>query len=353
MMVPTKRERMAAYLNDGYGSSRYGLQPVVLDTSCVWTGLHFQKRNGVPPASVRAQAKGSVRLFMEYDTLVETNERLPRFAQQLDVSEAALRHALNESWLPHIHVVKVPDVWRPLDARAVAVRDLDPDDYPAAALAALLSPSMLLSHDLKAFGPLSLRSLRQGIDGVSAIEDLRVAEVALEGAGLIPAIPAWAASTGMRLATKRFGPGAWLVFALLALGGIYLYQRQTPERREHIKASTRAVGLGLLELYAAASERLDEARLRVYGCEVPSPEARTLTSTVLRELGRTTDSLSAQQLADRLPHAVRPSVADLRALLRAHDGETFRQVRRGGFVLGCRYSLGEVGSRPRLREEPR
>jgi hypothetical protein len=32
-------------------------------------------------------------------------------------------------------------------------------------------------------------------------------------------------------------------------------------------------------------------------------------------------------------------VADIRAILRAHDNEVFQQVRRGGFVLGAHYQL--------------
>jgi hypothetical protein len=57
--------------------------PAVLDTACVRTGLHYQLRNGFPPASVTMARAGEVRLFMEYETLTETGKKLPKFARDL------------------------------------------------------------------------------------------------------------------------------------------------------------------------------------------------------------------------------------------------------------------------------
>ena len=59
--------------------------PTVLDTSCVRTGLQYQLANGRLPVSIDAARSGRTRLFMELDTLNETWERLPRFAEQLNV----------------------------------------------------------------------------------------------------------------------------------------------------------------------------------------------------------------------------------------------------------------------------
>lgn len=44
---------------------------MVLDTACVRTGFHYQLSIGSPPASVTTARDGTVRLFMEYDTLVQ------------------------------------------------------------------------------------------------------------------------------------------------------------------------------------------------------------------------------------------------------------------------------------------
>ena len=63
--------------------------PAVLDTACVRTGLHYQLRNGSPPASVTTARDGMVRLFMEYDTLTETLAHLPKFAASFGSSRRA------------------------------------------------------------------------------------------------------------------------------------------------------------------------------------------------------------------------------------------------------------------------
>ena len=78
---------------------------------------------------------------MEYDTLTEAIARLPRFAGQFGVPVADMQRMFEQDWLPHVQVVKVPDELRQLDPRAAAVRAADPNDYAAASLAALLSPT--------------------------------------------------------------------------------------------------------------------------------------------------------------------------------------------------------------------
>ena len=123
--------------------------PAVLDTACVRTGLHFQIKNGFPPRSVMSARDGSLRLFMEYDTLVETSERLPRFAKQLGVPATELKRALNRDWLPHIEVVKLPPSLRQIDQRALAVRDRDADDFRGAVKLPLAKgppPARLTAH---------------------------------------------------------------------------------------------------------------------------------------------------------------------------------------------------------------
>src|SRR5260370_336872 len=129
---------------------------------------------GFPTASVQAAHGGSVRLLMEYDTLVETQRKLSKFARGLGVPEAELRRILNEDWLPHIEVVKIPPRLRQVDRRAQQVSESDPDDYPAAALAALLSPCILLTHNYTDFATLGVRTQSQGVDAVLALVDLTI-----------------------------------------------------------------------------------------------------------------------------------------------------------------------------------
>jgi len=51
------------------------------------------------------------------------------------------------------------------------------------------------------------------------------------------------------------------------------------------------------------------------------------------------ESMSAQQLFDTLDESVRPAVDPLRRSLHANKAAVFREVRRGGFVLGERYHV--------------
>ena len=97
---------------------RGGPLPAVLDTDFIRTGLHDQLKQGKLPMSVWSAAEGSLRLFMEYDTLVETEAKLPKFARQFGVSVDELRRILNQEWLPNIDVVCLPPGLRGLDPRA-------------------------------------------------------------------------------------------------------------------------------------------------------------------------------------------------------------------------------------------
>jgi hypothetical protein len=311
----------------------------VLDTSCVRTGLHFQIKNGSPPKSVTSARDGLVRLYMEYDTLVETGKRLPRFARQFGVSVAELTRVLNEDWLPHINVVSIPPSWREIDSRALAVRKRDADDYPAAALAALLSPCILLTRNVKDFGALGVGALSQGVSGVVAAAKVEDGQARVRAVALIPALPIQAAGATVKWALQRFGSATWLAIGLLVAGGVYLYLDQAPERRERIKKVAAGIGTHLLEQYAAATAEVRQARAELVACLVPEPVYRSPASAMLRELALSYESLSAQQLAELIKPELRPAVADLRAQLRANDKTLFAQVRRGGFVLGRRYEL--------------
>jgi len=336
-------EELAALLADAADPAWSGLSsrplPAVLDTDFVRTGLHHQLSKGTPPRSMRTARDGLLRLFMEYDTLAETAERLPRFADQLGVSAAELRRVLNEDWLPHIDVVQLPAALREADPRAREVRDRDADDYPAAALAALLSPCLLLTHNYRHFGALGVHTREQGVDGVMAVATIRVGEMQVRAVVLLPELPARAAVGAFKWTYERIGPVTWVLVAVLAGGGIYWYCKQPPERRERIKQVAGDIGASYLKQAGAAAEVAYQGRVLLRACVVPRPEQRTIVSAVVRELAIAEESLSAEQLAELLHPPVRPPVADLRAWLRQHDGTVVAQVRRGGFVLGSRCQL--------------
>jgi hypothetical protein len=336
-------EDLSALIADAMDASWLDLSrrplPAVLDTDFVRTGLHYQLRNGIPPRSVRTAQRGSLRLFMEYDTLTETEARLPKFADQLGVPVADLRRVLNEDWLPHVDVVKLPASLRRADPRALQVRDRDIGDFPAGALAALLSPCLLLTCNYKHFGALGVRTRSQAVDGVMAVAAINIGEMQVQVIVMIPAAPTMAAGAVVKWASDRFGPVAWVILGVLIGGGFYWYRKQPPERRERVKQVAGEIGTHLMEEYGTAADRVNRARMLLRACVVPSPQQRTTVSAIMRELALSPESLSAQQLADLLDPSARPSVADLRAFLRAHDTTVFAQVRRGGFVLGSHYQL--------------
>jgi hypothetical protein len=94
----------------------------------------------------------------------------------------------------------------------------------------------------------------------------------------------------------------------------------------------------VFEEYAKATAGVQQARVELRACVVPGPEYRSSASAMLRELAISRESLSAQQLAELVDPSLRPSVANLRAYLKAND-TLFAQVRRGGFVQGRHYKL--------------
>jgi hypothetical protein len=337
------QDELAALLDEAMDPGWIGLHdrplPAVLDTDFIRTGLNYQLSNGIPPRSVRTAQEGSLRLFMEYDTLTETGERLARFADQLHVPVADLRRILNEDWLPHVDVVKLPATMRQADPRALEVRDRDSADFPAAALAALLSPCLLLTRNYKHFGVLGVRTRGQGVDGVMAVVAINVGEMQVRAVVLLPELPVRVGAATMKWATGRIGPAAWVMLGVIVAGGIYWFCRQPPERRDRISTAAGQIGSHLLTEFGKAADGVQQARLQLRACVVPGPGERSVVSAVLRELALCPESLSAQQLAELLAPRARPLVTDLRAFLRTHDATVFTQVRHGGFVLGTHYHL--------------
>lgn len=323
-----------SYSHPGWSELSNGPLLAVLDTSCVRTGLHYQLRNGSPPASITTARDGSIRLLMEYDTLVETNRKLPKFAKSLGVTTDELRRILNEDWLPYIRVVSLPPELRQADERALAVRACDPDDFPAAALAAVLSPCILLTHNYTDFGALGMRTESQGVDGILAGIDLRIGQMYMNVVVLVPAATVRAAIGATKWVHQKVGPYTWLILAGLVLLVIWIYSKQPPERKERIKDGATTFGKFVLDEATTASAEIAVARTQLTACVVPGSLSRTPEMAAMRALAMAEESLSAEQLAELLDDSVRPPVAQLRAYLRANNKTMVYEVRRGGFVLG-------------------
>jgi hypothetical protein len=313
--------------------------PVVLDTSCVRNGLHYQLAQGRVPATLHLAESGKARLFMEKETLIETWERLPRFADQMGVPVSQLRSLFGDHWLPLISVVSLSDGLRKLDPRGAAVLARDPDDYPAAALAALLSPCILLTRNHRDFAPLGVRTPTQGVDAILAVIEVRAGETQLQAVAFVPAAPALAVGGVTKWAADRIGPAAYLILAVLVVGGIYLYRKQPEERKETIRNFAVESGKFLMEQANQAMATVNNAEGQLGACLVPGPENPAPVSAVLRHLALADSSMSAQQLCDVLDDSVRPTVANLRAFLHGSKPNLVREARRGSFMLGNPYHV--------------
>ena len=313
--------------------------PCVLDTSCVRTGLGIQLHTGRPPRSILAAQEGRTRIFIEKETLDETWERLDRFADQLRVPVGRLHSMFGNDWLPHISVVSLPESVRCLDHRAIAVGDLDFGDYPAAALAALLSPCILLTGNHHHFAPLGISYSRQFSDALIAAIDLRAGEYQIQGIIMVPAAPVYAAGAATKWAYGKVGPVALLLLAAVIVSGVFLYRRQPTERREAIRTVAGRFGEGFMEQYAEAQRAVNSAQNQLFACLVPPPDKRSIPSAVLRLLATACDSMSAEQISEGLPAEVQPSVDTLRRWMQVNKPLLFSEARRGSFRLGNRYSI--------------
>jgi hypothetical protein len=315
---------------------RYGPIPVVLDTSGLRRGLHVQVAQGKLPACLWCIDRGEMRLFMEKETYLEAQALIPRFARQLAVSEGDLRARFDSDWVPRMRVLSLPSALRALDQRAAEVQARDATDYGSTALAALLSPCVLLTSD-KDFAALGVNDPRQGAYAIVAAIEVRVGERTMSAVTTVPMTPVVGAGVGIKMAADRFGGAlVGVTLAIVILGGVLLYRAQPQERKQRLREGAAAAGRFYLEAAARAAEQLAAAEALLYASAIPGPLERTPTSAVLRRLATAPKSMSAAQIAESLADDVRPPVPELRAFLHANKADLFAEVRRGGFLLGYR-----------------
>lgn len=104
------------------------------------------------------------------------------------------------------------------------------DDFPAAALAALLSPCLLLTHNYKHFGALGVRTRMQGVDSVMAVLAINIGGSSCRRSSS-SRLPFRVVGAAMEWATEKIGPLAWVILGVGVAGGIVWYCKQPPERR--------------------------------------------------------------------------------------------------------------------------
>jgi hypothetical protein len=322
-------------------ASNYKIEtPVIaiVDTSFLRTGFEFQLANGRAPRSLVEMRSGSVKAFIEGETLRETFKKFPKFARQLGVSEKVLRDLFVDEWMPNVKVVDLPEHLRDLDERSLAVRQRDCNDFAAASLAVLLSPCVLLTHDLD-FQALGVSDRDQGYFAICLVGELIEGNAQVRATAMIPAAPIMVLGAGTKYAYDRYGPAALGILGLIAAGGVLLYLNQPVERRQAIKRGTGTALHALAEMYGEATATVQHAQRELRINLVPPSEDPQPIASILRVLATTSKSLSAQQLCDELEGTYSFNVKDVRAYLHAYKGSLFFEERRGGFRLGLPYSL--------------
>jgi nitrogenase subunit NifH len=205
-----------------------------------------------------------------------------------------------------------------------------------------LSPCILLTRNHRDFGPLDVKIPSQGVDAVFAAINVEVGETRVQAVVMLPATPVVAVGATTNWAADKVGPMAWFVLALLVVGGVVMYRRQPQERKERIKTFASSAGQFLLDEYTRAACAVQQAEDQLGAFVVRGPDERSVTSAVFRKLAMADDSLSAQQICNVLDDSVRPAVDPLRRFLHSNRTTVFREVRRGGFVLGGRYHVRQA-----------
>jgi hypothetical protein len=237
-------------------------------------------------------------------------------------------------------VVELNDRFRAKDARAAQVSALDPDDYPAAALAALLSPCALFTGNRKHFYPLGVNHPRQGVVLIDAVAEIFIGEQQFQMAVMIPGLPLFGLYKGLEWVVDRLGGVGVVLGGLLIGGAIVGYQCLSQETRDTVKKTASMMGNVLIEAGVEALAAADQGRKSFERLAVPAPESRSLEATIIRELAFSTESMSAQQLKDVLDESLPLSVVSIREFLHENKGTLFGEVRRGSFILGQHYVVG-------------
>ena len=130
-------------------TKRPGLKPDLMTRARLgWPSVNrLQLRNGIPPP-VGFAPPGTGRCGCSWST---TPWPRPPVACRGSLPSSACRRPtcaiISQDWLTQVEVVKLSDALRQADPRAVQIREWDRADFPAAALAALLSPCLLLTHN--------------------------------------------------------------------------------------------------------------------------------------------------------------------------------------------------------------
>lgn len=301
----------------------------VIDTEFFYSAFQYELQQGRCPLSLREAMNGSIRLYMASATMTELREKkLGEFAVGLCTSPAVLSEFLRR-WQKWITEVDIPAEHQ--DPRIVAVSERDPSDRPAAILASILAPCMLVTND-KDFQAYGVNNSISHVIIFEAAVELSWASVEMHAILQIPELPLRGAIIGVGLAAERFKVSPLVIVAAVALLGFVAYRVVSEEARTTIKTTAKSMAKN----YVSDLHRVQTAERLARTCleqrvVVPAVN-RSREDNIVRELAMTNEPISAQRLWERLPTNDRPSVKSIREILRNHPSS--KGYGRGTWVFG-------------------
>jgi hypothetical protein len=307
----------------------------VLDVDVIRRGLQHELRTSSFPTSLEAADRGAMHLFIESRTMEELMSKLPEFARQMRVHPAELESILEAGLMQLVRVVDArgPDP----DPRVLSV---PADDRPAAELASLLAPCVLMTdnyRDFEAMGVTAISAWLPAAKGSLATASADAQLGAMWGMGSLPFVMGF---QGIQWADRRY-PAARAL--LLATGtaicvGAFIYLR-SPARRDRLTVGLWRALPPILELAGQAMEK------RMYG-ELLISEALEITQVkgtsdrvLANRLARLSSPVTAAELWGQLEEDERRIVGSesaARATLRSTPA--FVQLRRGRWLVGAAQS---------------
>jgi hypothetical protein len=289
----------------------------VLDTEFFFSAFQYQlKHNGSAPRSLQITKIGKIRLFVAEKTFVELIDKLPEFAAKLDTKPELLAEFLIRYWLSWLKLVKLPE--ESIDSRVSTIATRDSSDRPAAHLASLLSPCLLLTKDSDFEALLGVLKPVDYGEVVQAIVEHDEAMSQAQAIELLSLLPISATIEGIKWISTRLQVSPWMVGGIICFFGIWVYRSQKEEVRGKIRKIATQVGYQFMLTFAEAETKLMNARRKLQERLVLPKQYRTHEEIILRELAVSNDALSAQKLWNRLDAESRPSVKVVRELLRTH-----------------------------------
>lgn len=287
----------------------------VLDTEFFYSAFQYELDQGRCPLSLREAMKGSIRLYMASATMAELREKkILEFSNDLSVPPEVLSQLLRrwEDWITEVDIPAEHE-----DPRIVAVSQRDPSDRPAAVLASILAPCMLVTNDkdFQAYGVDN--SIRHVIIFEAAVE-LSWALVEMHAILKLPELPLRGAIMGVGWAAERLKVSPMVIIAGISLLGFIAYRAVSDESRTTIKTTTKSIAKNYADGLnrAQAAERLARTSLQQ---RVVVPAAnRSREDNIIRALALIDYPISAQELWGKLQSGNRPSVNRVREVLRTH-----------------------------------